>query len=323
MKTPLLLFAATVVGCGTAPTTPTAASRSHVADKQAAQPIANGSATVTPVIDAPAPAVNALQQTDFATVGGRSGGHGMIVFGDASGTWMSHIPMFHSPHDAQVILQVELSGLPAAKKSLDFSGANFTFSPDAFSLNDLISGRIDSFRGSLFRGNFELGGTEVAKQVQVKVVAVKLARALHELPAGETVAPVNEFYLVVGASRKEGITETSGTAVRPGVRNVQTAWTVHRIDQPPSYDLVARVLLYPNVGEAMESSFDSVPFTDDKWARLTSIPTNGLHGSFGAKMPNFAETGARKQIQATFHLIGSCLVGPEFATACSSANQTK
>jgi hypothetical protein len=257
-----------------------------------------------------------VKLVDFAAPGGRMGGHGMIIFGDASGTFMSHIPMFHVPHDAQVILQVTLSGLGAT--SPDMSDANYTFAPDDFSLNDLVSGRISSFTGSLFRGNFEQGGVEVAKQVEVKVAAVLAAKALKER-TGAT--DNNEFWLIGGQWREDvKQTQQPGSPQAIAIKNAQTAWAIHRIDSAPSYDLVARVDLVLDPGRKVTTSSQAGYrfFTyDERNQPVSMVPRKNLRGYFaGSANPNVKVYSPQTDFGGLVTAIGSCLIGPDFTKTC-------
>jgi hypothetical protein len=263
--------------------------------KAAEQVVAAQPATASSQPPAAAVENNAGKQADFAAPGGRMGGHGMIVFGDASGTWMSHIPMFHTPHDAQVILQVALSG--DGLNPPDMSDANFTFAPDDFSLNDLVSGRIASFTGALFRGNFEQGGVEIAKQVKVKVVSVLLAKVLQER-AG--MADGGDFFLIAGMFPK--------SVSKASSRRTQIAWAIHQIDSAPGYDIAAKVTLTLNPGqEPITSQATGYRFAND--ANSSGIPKQGQRGYF-----RLAES--KSLYDARFLAIGSCLIGPDFTKPC-------
>src|SRR5262245_41628455 len=54
--------------------------------------------------------------------------HGMAMIGE-SRVFLSHLPMFHRPHDYQVLLEVELSA-----ELRDVPAALHTFVPDPFEL---------------------------------------------------------------------------------------------------------------------------------------------------------------------------------------------
>src|SRR4051812_9463415 len=49
--------------------------------------------------------------------------HGMVVFGGEKDTYASHLPMFHSPHDRQVILKIALNNLPGSKALEKYTAA--------------------------------------------------------------------------------------------------------------------------------------------------------------------------------------------------------
>ncbi len=38
----------------------------------------------------------------------RMGLHGMLLFGGLEGLYASHLPMFHTPHDVQLLLRIRL-----------------------------------------------------------------------------------------------------------------------------------------------------------------------------------------------------------------------
>lgn len=99
--------------------------------------------------------------------------HGMLMVG-RSKIYLSHLPMFHSPHDYQVILEVELS-TEAKKTYLDSLGASaetvYTLVPETFVLPEMISSP-RPFKASLFKGHFERGGHEIAKRVEVQIKKV-------------------------------------------------------------------------------------------------------------------------------------------------------
>ena len=98
-----------------------------------------------------------------ATPKDRAAGHGMVVVGTET-TFFSHLPMFMTPHDYQVILEGTLSqksGDPqrtyADDRASHPDAAVYTFNPVAFVLTDLAppAPKRTQFRGDLFRGHFE------------------------------------------------------------------------------------------------------------------------------------------------------------------------
>ena len=99
--------------------------------------------------------------------------HGMVLFGTEK-LYLSHIPLFATPHNIQVLIEVKpVSGVPQA----NFSNRGFTFQPSApFSLSDLARGAVRGFTGTVFQGNFESGGTPVLQNAKFEVTKVVFAR---------------------------------------------------------------------------------------------------------------------------------------------------
>ena len=94
--------------------------------------------------------------------------HGMLMVGEET-VYLSHLPMFMSPHDYQAILEVTLSDSGSDPQAMYVSDRRatgekvYTFVPERFVLTDLVSpdpkhARLSSFTGIPFRGHFEKGG---------------------------------------------------------------------------------------------------------------------------------------------------------------------
>jgi hypothetical protein len=120
--------------------------------------------------------------------GDRPAVHGMLLFGERR-VYLSHLPLFHAPHDYQLILAADLEGgadpLGPRSRYLDdrrrTQTAVYTFVPERFRLPDLAFQRKAGafrFRGEVVRGHFERGGTEIDRDVRVTprvIFAEKLA----------------------------------------------------------------------------------------------------------------------------------------------------
>lgn len=71
------------------------------------------------------------------------GEHGMALFGGKDGLYASHLPMFHAPHDYQVVLQLHVADArldAALKRRLDGKTALWTVAPEKFDLDRLSPG---------------------------------------------------------------------------------------------------------------------------------------------------------------------------------------
>jgi len=112
------------------------------------------------------------------------GGHGMAVFGGREGLYASHLPMFHTPHDSQVLLRFHLKDAAADKalrETLAREPKLWTFDPEAFDLLRLNPGHpkpLREFKARFFEGHFERGGKPQAAEQRVVVDEVLLFRRL-------------------------------------------------------------------------------------------------------------------------------------------------
>ncbi len=146
--------------------------------------------------------------------------HGMLLFGKKNTMYVSHLPMFHNPHDYQLIatLVVPREAQAAYQKSLSEHPEEtvYTLVPETFVLPEMVKSP-RPFQASLVRGHFERGGTEfVAK------VTVSFGRIVHfrKFEPKDT-KPVNATYLYFG-SREE-------------------AFLAHYITSKPDFDHVVEV----------------------------------------------------------------------------------
>lgn len=99
------------------------------------------------------------------------GVHGMLLFG--SGTvYLSHLPMFGSPHNFQVILEVTFDDATSELVSEQGEGI-LTFEPVEFPIAELDPDgeppARTSIEGTVFRGHFERGGEAIAPGVVASV----------------------------------------------------------------------------------------------------------------------------------------------------------
>ena len=128
------------------------------------------------------------------------GQHGMALFGGKDALYASHLPMFHAPHDYQVILRVHLLDAAqdqALRARLDGKTALWTVAPEDFELNRLAPAALTplkQFKADMVEGHFEQGGKTVIAGATVVVDAVLLFRQLS--PAPKTQASAR--YLRVG-----------------------------------------------------------------------------------------------------------------------------
>jgi hypothetical protein len=113
----------------------------------------------------------------------------MALFGGKDGLYASHLPMFHAPHDAQVLLRVHFvdPALDRAMRArLDGRTALWTLEPERFALPRLAPGAaqpLASFAADVVEGHFEQGGIARHRQARLAVEQVILYRPLDPAPA--------------------------------------------------------------------------------------------------------------------------------------------
>lgn len=106
--------------------------------------------------------------------------HGMLVVGTEK-VYLSHLPMFHAPHDYQAILEVSL---PVSAKHVYFESKAahaekvYTLVPEAFVLPEMIKSP-RPFKAKLYRGHFERGGTPLTGEVMVTIKQVVYFKKLN------------------------------------------------------------------------------------------------------------------------------------------------
>ena len=91
--------------------------------------------------------------------------HGMLLFGQKQ-HYASHLPMFHKPHDYQLILELSLaelaeegSTLTKYAKAKSTGKTLFTLVPERMDLTKVITRKKNEFKAAIYDGHFERGGT--------------------------------------------------------------------------------------------------------------------------------------------------------------------
>lgn len=149
--------------------------------------------------------------------------HGMRIVGE-NAVYLSHMPLFNgSCHNYQALLEVTFEGAgdPQAKylieQKKDPNQNEFTFEPtQEFSMPDLESGKIQSFKGNIHRGQYERNATRqlIASNVNAKVKRVVYFRRL----SPNSQVPKLTEYLLFGNSKEQ--------------------YLAHLITAPPDFDQI-------------------------------------------------------------------------------------
>lgn len=100
--------------------------------------------------------------------------HGMLVVGTQA-LYLSHLPMFHTPHDYQVIVEATFRPGVMAQYRQDARAhpdALYTVAPTRTAVLAELIREGATFTVDLYRGHFERGGVSIAKNVDVSVQRV-------------------------------------------------------------------------------------------------------------------------------------------------------
>ena len=156
------------------------------------------------------------------------GRHNMVVFGRDT-VFLSHLPMFMAPHDAQLILEVALENADGSSLQEAWSREReshsdqrlYTLMPEKFALSTLYAPdppERGSFRARFFRGHLERGGEPIPglADVDVRITDVVYARRFDKRGR-----PDDLTYLLLGRGGE--------------------LFLAHVISEPPDFDQILSV----------------------------------------------------------------------------------
>jgi hypothetical protein len=150
--------------------------------------------------------------------------HGMLLVGNQT-LYVSHLPMFHAPHDYQAIAEVKLSADDGSdvqgqyvQDRADTGTRVYTLVPQPGVLPQMMRDGA-TFRAQLYRGHFERGGTVIVDGLTVTVQKVVHFRQFDR----HATAPTTATYLAFGRG--------------------DDRFLAHYIVAPPDFDQVVGVQL--------------------------------------------------------------------------------
>jgi len=151
--------------------------------------------------------------------------HGMLFFGQQH-LYLSHLPMFHSPHNYQAIFEIEVPAEVKAAYTKDAAAAKpdlfYTLVPGPFILPEMAA-HPRAFQGTLFHGHFERGGMPLVENFTVKITRVILFNKL----SASTPIPNYGRYFLFGAKGQAGKSDE--------------LFVAHRITGEPNFDQISKV----------------------------------------------------------------------------------
>jgi hypothetical protein len=114
--------------------------------------------------------------------------HNMVVFGEHR-IFLSHLPMFMAPHNAQVILEAtfvkdgkSIDDVYVADRATNRTVRFYTLQPQSFVLPDLFRADrthppLTQFTGTVFRGHLEKGGASIDALTNIEVHVKQVVHA--------------------------------------------------------------------------------------------------------------------------------------------------
>lgn len=222
---------------------------------------------------------------DAPGMGDTTGIHGMLLFGGQEALYLSHLPMFASPHNFQVILEVGFPGAVRDTLLSDQQAAGddiHTFVPEPFPIIDLQGqGGKDpvrsSMQGTIFRGHFERGGKPIVEDV---VAAVRNVVYFIELDvAAKRGEDWGLSYLCFGRPGRLYLAHT--IRARPDFDHVVSARMVPETVKNPGGELTGADVSTVGYTQAQLVSFDNRPDTPRDRLAPKEITGAGFLGTFG------------------------------------------
>lgn len=143
---------------------------------------------------------SAFAQDGHVHVSDRPAVHGMLMFGQSK-IYLSHLPMFHNPHDYQAILEVEISaeGKAAYERSLKASDEKvYTLVPESFVLPTMIKNPT-AFKAQIYKGHFEREGDLIADKVAVEIKKIVYVKKFNP----KEVKPQTGNYILFGNEKEQ------------------------------------------------------------------------------------------------------------------------
>jgi hypothetical protein len=127
---------------------------------------------------------HAAEQTASTSAGPSMGEHGMVLFGGGEGLYASHMPMYHRPHDVQVVFRLHIENATiddAMRRELAQHPVLWSIVPERFEIDRLAptaANPVLHLHADLVRGHFERGGVVVYAGVDIGIERVLMYRRL-------------------------------------------------------------------------------------------------------------------------------------------------
>ena len=179
--------------------------------------------------------------------------HNMVLVGGHR-VLLSHLPMFMSPHDAQVIVEAKFvkdgkdaNALYFADHASNPSLSFYTVKPEPFAIQELFQAepaqRLRTrFNATVFRGHLEKGGTTVKSLADIEVQITRVVHA-HGF-AGAAKSPTLTYvlfgddkelfmaHLISKAPDFDQIVAVTASGTMPSAKELQSGVTIEVVGRP-------------------------------------------------------------------------------------------
>lgn len=129
---------------------------------------------------------------------GYVGIHGMVLFNHGTNLYVSHLPLYRKPHNAQIIYQIETQQDSLLK--LVKNAAMVTAKPEMFNLQRLINGEAMSVNVDVYNGHFEREGSLQFKDIEIILSKQVYLRMLEDISPASVEKKYDDVALDNGGS---------------------------------------------------------------------------------------------------------------------------
>ncbi len=147
---------------------------------------------------------------------GYVGVHGMVLVSHSSSIYASHLPLYHKPHDIQLLYKIDTKSIPLIQLVRDADLV--TIKPQPFNLQRLARGEKLTLRADVYLGHFEREGNLVYENMELNFARQLYVREMKDLAESSN----QQEYDVVKLTGNNRI-------------------YIHKINQAPSYDHLLHV----------------------------------------------------------------------------------
>lgn len=137
--------------------------------------------------------------------------HGMVLVSHTSTIYASHLPLYHKPHNVQVIYKLETKSIPLIQLVRD--NPLVTIKPEKFNIQRLMRGEKMTINADIYMGHFERDGMLVYENMPLTFAKQMYARDFSDIKPSSN----KQEYDVITLKKNYRI-------------------YVHRIQEAPSYD---------------------------------------------------------------------------------------